>query len=172
MRVKGRQLVAALAGAAILGMAGTAGAQEPSSLGEFSDWAAYTYKSKNGPVCYIVSQPKKSQPDGVTRDPIFFLITHRPGEKVRNEVNTIIGYPFKKESSATVQVGSDSFELFTSGDGAWSESSARDSAIVAAMKSGQSMTVKGTSWRGTSTTDQYSLAGVSAAMQKIDSTCK
>lgn len=172
MTRKSRHLVAALAGAALFGMAVAASAQEPTSLGEFSDWTAYTYKSKNGPVCYIVSQPKKSQPDGVSRDPVFFLVTHRPGEKVRNEVNTIIGYPFKKESNATVQIGSDSFELFTSGDGAWSESSARDSAIVAAMKSGQSMTVKGTSWRGTNTTDQYSLAGVTAAMEKIDSTCK
>lgn len=172
MTSKGTYLAASLAGAAFLAMAAAASAQEPTSLGEFSDWTAYTYKSKNGPVCYVVSQPKKSQPDGVSRDPIFFLITHRPGEKVRNEVNTIIGYPFKKESSATIQIGSDSFELFTSGDGAWSESSARDNAIVAAMKSGQSMTVKGTSWRGTNTTDQYSLAGVSAAMQKIDSTCK
>lgn len=147
-------------------------AQEPSSVGEFSDWAAYTYKAKNGPVCYIVSQPKKSVPDGVSRDPIFFLVTHRPGEKVKNEVNTIIGYPFKKDSTATVQIGSESFDLFTSGDGAWSDSSGRDSAIVTAMKSGQSMTVKGTSWRGTATTDQYSLAGVSAAMEKIDAICK
>lgn len=172
MKSNGGHLVAALAGAAWLGIASAASAQEPTSLGEFSDWTAYTYKSKNGPVCYIVSQPKKSEPNGVSRDPVFFLVTHRPGEKVRNEVNTIIGYPFKKESTASITIGSDSFELFTSGDGAWAESSARDSAIVNAMKAGSSMTVKGTSWRGTDTTDQYSLAGVSAAMEKIDSTCK
>jgi hypothetical protein len=147
-------------------------AQEPASLGEFSDWAAYTYKAKNGQVCYIVSQPKKSEPNGVSRDPVFFLVTHRPGEKVKNEVNTIIGYPFKKESKATVAVGDASFELFTSGDGAWSESATRDGEIVAAMKQGSSMTVKGTSWRGTATVDEYSLAGVSAAMEKIDATCK
>lgn len=157
---------------AVTACALAASAQEPSPIGEFSDWAAYTYKSNNGPVCYIVSQPKRSQPTNVSRDPIFFLVTHRPGEKVRNEVNTIIGYPFKKDSTASVQIGSDSFDLFTSGDGAWSDSSSRDSAIVAAMKAGSSMTVKGTSWRGTATTDQYSLAGVTAAMEKIDATCK
>ena len=173
MILNGNILFARLAAVATVAACATvAGAQEPSSIGEFSDWVAYTYKSKDGPVCYIVSQPKTSQPNGVSRDPIFFLVTHRPGEKVRNEVNTIIGYPFKKESSATVTIGTNSFELFTSGDGAWSESSARDTAIVAAMKAGQSMTVNGTSWRGTATTDSYSLAGVSAAMDKIDTTCQ
>jgi hypothetical protein len=152
--------------------AGTLLAEEPTSLGEFSDWAAYTYKAKAGQVCYIVSRPKKSEPDGVSRDPAFFLVTHRPGERVRNEVNTIIGYPFKKESKATVIIDDTSFELFTSGDGAWSESATRDGEIVAAMKRGKAMKVKGTSWRGTATLDEYSLSGVSAAMDKIDAACK
>ena len=40
------------------------------------------------------------------------------------------------------------------------------------MKSGQSLSVTGTSWRGTQTVDTYSLNGVSAALAKIDETCK
>lgn len=148
-----------------------ANAQEPQRIGEFNDWAAYTYKTDAGQVCYIVSQPKSSEPKTVNRDPIFFLITHRPGDKVRNEVNTIIGYPFKEGTTATVTVGDAKFELFTSGDGAWAESAARDAEIVAAMKRGSDMQVQGTSWRGTTTTDRYSLAGVTAAMSKIDKTC-
>jgi hypothetical protein len=40
------------------------------------------------------------------------------------------------------------------------------------MKSGAALTVKGTSWRGTVTTDTYSLKGLSAAMAKIDEACK
>lgn len=148
-----------------------ANAQEPQRIGEFNDWAAYSYKADAGQVCYIVSQPNESDPKNVNRDPIFFLVTHRPGDKVRNEVNTIIGYPFKEGSTATVTIGSDKFELFTSGDGAWAESAARDAEIVEAMKRGANMQVQGTSWRGTTTTDRYSLSGVTAAMAKIDETC-
>ena len=70
---------------------------KPSLVGEFSDWAAYSYKTPTGQVCYIVSQPKKSEPEGAKRDPVFFLVTHRPGDNVRNEVNTIIGYAFPSE---------------------------------------------------------------------------
>jgi hypothetical protein len=153
--------------------AGAAFAQEPKLLGEFDDWAAYTYKTESGAsVCYIVSQPKESAPKNVKRDPIFFLVTHRPGERVRNEVNTIVGYPFKENSTATVTVGDSKFDLFTSGDGAWADSADRDRAIVEAMKGGSIMRLKGTSWRGTETTDRYSLKGVSAAMDKIDEECK
>ena len=148
-------------------------AQEPKLLGEFDAWAAYTYQSDAGAaVCYIVSQPTDSEPKNVKRDAIFFLVTHRPSERVRNEVNTIIGYPFKENSTATVTVGDADFDLFTSGDGAWADSADRDRSIVEAMKGGTTMRLKGTSWRGTQTTDRYSLKGVSAAVDKIDAECK
>ena len=41
-----------------------------------------------------------------------------------------------------------------------------------ALKKGSRMDLQGTSWRGTSTKDNYSLQGVSAAVQKIDEICK
>lgn len=159
------------AGAALL-VASPAQAQEPKPLGEFQDWAAYTYESDSGPVCYIVSQPTDWEPKNVNRGPIFFLITHRPSERVRNEVNTIIGYPFKEDSTATVTIGDDSFELFTSGDGAWADTADRDRQIVEAMKAGTTMRLEGVSWRGTETLDRYSLLGVTDAMNKIDAECE
>ena len=158
-------------GAAVLAVSPVL-AQEPEPLGEFNDWAAYTYKSDSGPVCYAVSQPTDWEPKNVNRGPIFFLVTHRPSERVRNEVNTIIGYPFKENSTATVTIGDSTFELFTSGDGAWADSADRDRTIVEAMKAGSTMRLKGISWRATETTDRYSLSGVTAAMEKIDAACK
>ena len=148
-------------------------APKPVSLGSFSNWAAYTYKNGKGKVCYIVSQPTDSNPKGLNRDPVFFLVTHRPGDKVRNEANTIIGYPFKKGSTSSVTIDNASgFKFFTSGDGAWAGSKEADAKVVRAMKAGSSMVVVGRSGRGTKTTDKYSLAGVSAAMKKIDETCR
>jgi hypothetical protein len=158
----------ALAGALAAG--GPAAAAEPELAGAFNDWAAYSYNSGSGLVCYIVSQPKSSKPESARRDPVFFLVTHRPGDKVRNEVNTIIGYTFRKDSQATIVIDGNEFTLFTKGDGAWSD--AKDAAIVASMRKGRQMQVKGTSQRGTNTVDTYSLSGVEAAMDKIDSLCK
>lgn len=147
-------------------------APKPTSLGTFNSWAAYTYKAAKARVCYIVSQPSDSKPKGVNRDPVFFIVTHRPGDGVRNEVNTIIGYPFKKDSTASLTVDNASgFKFFTSGDGAWAGSKKADSKVVAAMKKGKFMVIQGRSARGTLTTDKYSLAGVSAAIKKIDEAC-
>ena len=60
-----------------IGMAGSARAAEPASLGVFNDWTAYTYKAADTNVCYVVSQPKSSEAaKKVKRDPIFFIVTH------------------------------------------------------------------------------------------------
>lgn len=170
MRVLGRAALlismTAMAGAAF------AQAKDPTPLGESGDWAAYAYKAKGGKVCYIVSQPKGSAPKNAKRDPVFFLITHRPGQSVRNEVSTIIGYPFKKDTNVEVAVDEANFTLFSNGDGAWADTRDKDKKVVAAMKKGKAMTVKGTSERGTETTDTYSLRGISGALDKIEAACK
>ena len=155
---------------------GAAGAyaqgNEPILLGESGEWAAYTYKAADTKVCYASSRPKSSEPKSAKRDPIFFLVTHMPGRKVKGEVSTIIGYPFKKDTTVELKVDQAAFELFTNADGAWADTAATEQKIVTAMKSGAALTVKGTSWRGTVTTDTYSLKGLTAAMAKIDQACK
>jgi hypothetical protein len=156
-----------------IGMTGSARSAEPVPLGVFTDWTAYTYKAPDTTVCYIVSQPKSSDAaKKVKRDPIFFIVTHMPGRKIHGEVSTIIGYPFKEATMVQLKVGEAEFELFTNGDGAWADTTDKEKKIVAAMKSGQQFSVRGTSWKGTETTDNYSLNGFSAAMDKIDSSCK
>ena len=157
--------------AMVLGSGVWAQSQNPTLLVESGDWQAYTYKSADAKVCYVVSQPKSSDPKAAKRDPIFFLVTHRPGQKIRNEVSTIIGYPFKKDSKVELKIDEDGYTLFTNADGAWADTK-DDKTVVDAMKKGKIMTVKGTSWRGTSTVDSYSLTGISNALDKIDGACK
>ena len=161
------------AGAVLVLTAGLAHADDPVSLGTFDDWESFTYQASNAPVCYIYSVPKKSDSaKKVKRDPVYFLVTHFPGRKIRNQVSTIIGYPFKESSTVTVKVDDATFELYTNGDAAWAAAPETEAAIVKAMKTGKALTVAGTSWKGTDTTDTYSLVGVSAALDKIDGACK
>ncbi|MGH6906489.1 MAG: invasion associated locus B family protein [Aestuariivirga sp.] len=153
---------------------GRANAQsaEPTLLGRFNDWAAYTYKAPDTKVCYISSRPKAMEPKTAKRDPAFLLVTHMPGRKVRGEVMTIIGYAFKKDSTVELKVDDAAFELFSNADGAWADTTATEKKIVDAMRNGKALLLKGTSWRGTETLDTYSLEGVSAALAKIDEACK
>jgi Invasion associated locus B (IalB) protein len=156
---------------ALLGSA--ASAVEPTSIGTFKDWEAFTYRAKDSRVCYVFSAPKKTEATKkVRRDPIFFMITHMPGRKVKGQISTIIGYPFKENSKVELTLDERNFELYTEGDMAWAGSPETDADILKALKSSGSLTIRGTSSRGTVTTDSYSLEGISAAMDKIDATCK
>ena len=61
--------------------------------------------------------------------------------------------------------------LFTQGDTAWTMGEADDAALVAAMKAGVDMVVRGKSERGTDTKDTYSLLGFTAAYDAIGQAC-
>ncbi len=146
---------------------------DPKQIGAFEDWVAYAYDSAESRVCYVSSSPKATEPKGVKRDPAFFLVTNMPGRKppVRGEVSTIIGYPFKEGEAVKLTIDDNSFQMFSKGDTAWVDTGS-DKKIVAAMKAGKSLKVKGTSWRGKTTEDTYSLQGISAALAAIDKACK
>ncbi len=148
-------------------------ATDPTSLGAFADWEAYSYKSAASSVCYIMAKPKDTQSSrNSKRDAVYFMVTHWPGRKVYGEVSTIIGYPFKEGSAAKLQVGEETYELPTNGDSAWVPGPRDEAQIVAALKDGRSLRVRGVSWKGTETVDTYSLAGFSAAMDRINEACK
>jgi hypothetical protein len=162
-----------LAAAMLAGASSLARADDPVSLGTFDDWESFSYQSGGAPVCYIYSTPKKSESaKKVKRDPIYFLVTNFAGRKIRGQISTIIGYPFKEPSTVAVTVDDAAFELYTNGDVAWAAAPETEAAIVKAMKTGKVLSVVGTSWKGTETTDTYSLVGVGKAMDKIDSACK
>lgn len=146
---------------------------EPKQIGVFEDWVAYSYDSSDSKVCYVSSSPKATDPKGVKRDPAFFLVTNMPGRKppVRGEISTIIGYPFKEGEPVKLTIDDASFQMFSKGDTAWVDTGS-DKKIVAAMKNGKTLKVKGTSWRGRTTEDTYSLQGISAALAAIDKACK
>lgn len=172
--MKAKQYISGLALAGALLAASPAQADDPTSLGTFDDWEAFTYQSAGAPVCYVFSVPKKTESDKkvAKRDPVYFLVTHFPGRKIRGQVSTIIGYPFKESSTVAVKVDDQAFELFTSGDTAWAAAADVEALIVKALRTGKSLSVTGTSWKGTQTTDIYSLAGVAKALDKIDASCK
>ena len=100
--------------------------------------------------------------------------THRPNDK-KNKVDIfelVAGYTYKKDSGVTIKIGGQKFELFTSGGTAWAKTSKTDQALARAMKRGSTMTVAGTSSRGTKTLDTYSLKGFTAAYNAIGTNCK
>jgi hypothetical protein len=166
------RIALAIVGIGVAATAALAQGTPPTQLGAFGDWESYKGTDARGTVCYVISAPKTKEPAAAKRGQIHFLVSNWPGSSVTNEPSIMIGYPFKDGTTATVEVGSDTFEFFTKEDGAWLNSAPDEARLVAAMRASGELTVKGMSRRGTLTTDTYSLKGISAALDKLAEGCK
>lgn len=144
---------------------------QATELGTHRSWSSYTYPEGGSKVCFMATKPTKSLPAGARRSEIYAMVTHRPGQNSKGVVSIVTGYTYRSGSEAELTIGNQRFKLFTDGDTAWARDEATDRAILQAIRSGSSMTVVGTSSRGTKTTDTYSLAGSSAALDSINKAC-
>ncbi|WDR04404.1 invasion associated locus B family protein [Devosia rhodophyticola] len=173
MTIKNLGPLIGLAVGGFLALAPHAMAQEAVALGEFNAWEAWQGNDTSGMTCYISGVPQSSLPAGANRDPIHFIIIHRKAMGIKNEVQTIIGYPFSTtKANASATIDGKSYPMVTEGSAAWLASTADEGGFVTAFKAGSKLVVKGTSQRGTTTTDTYSLSGATAAMNAIDAACK
>ena len=100
------------------------------------------------------------------------FISTRPAENVRNEVSVVVGYSFKPNSEATLDIGGTKFAMYTQADGAWVKNSADEGRLVDTMRKSGDLVVKGVSGRGTETTDRYSLKGLAQALDRVGQECK
>ena len=169
------RVISAFATALLLGSLAflpPAPAQTTKPASVFGDWTAHTHQDAKAKICYAASQPKTQEPKGAKRDPAFFYVSAWPKDGVKTEISVKVGYPLKKDSEVTVTVGKDAFKLFASSERAFVSDPAQETKLIETMKKGSSMQVQGTSERGTTTTDTYSLTGLAQAMQALADLCQ
>ncbi len=153
--------------------AAAAGGSEPTLIGQFGTWGAYTATPNGKKVCFALAKPSssKTNPPNRPRDPAYAFISTRPAEKVVNEVSIMIGYALKPGSDSTLEVGGASYAMYAQGDGLWIKNAAEEERMVEAMRKAADVTVKGVSAKGTETTDVFSLKGLSQALDRVAQDC-
>jgi hypothetical protein len=174
-----RPFAIAATAALVAAMAGPVPAQDEEEstnrVAAETDWSVFV--EENPKECWGVSAPKETvnTRDGrvvsVRRGDILLFVTFRPGSGARGEVAFTGGYPFAEDSTVTVEVSGESYELFTEGEWAWPASEAEDADLVAALKAGVDAVITGISSRGTTTKDTFSLMGFTAAMAEAEERC-
>jgi hypothetical protein len=154
--------------------AAVAGGAEPTLIGQFGTWGAYTATPNGKKVCFALAKPSasKTNPPNRPRDPAYAFVSTRPAEKVVNEVSIMIGYTLKPGSESTLEVGGAAYAMYTQGDGLWIKNAAEEERMVDAMRKAADVTVKGISAKGTETTDTFSLKGLSQALDRLSQDCK
>jgi hypothetical protein len=147
---------------------------EPTLIGQFGTWGAYTATPNGKKVCFALAKPSssKTNPPNRPRDPAYAFVSTRPAEKVVNEVSIMIGYALKPGSESTIEVGGASYAMYTQGDGLWIKNAAEEGRMVDAMRKAPDATVKGVSAKGTETTDVFSLKGLAQALDKLALDCR
>jgi hypothetical protein len=146
-------------------------AQSVQQIGTFKNWSAYSASEGAGAVCFAMSKPTdvSPPPDGYTQ--AYLYLTHRPAEKVSNELNLVAGFEFAPDQPATLSVGGKSFDLFTQKDAAWLLDAKQNDSLAGAMRAGTSVVIQGTTAQGILVTETFSLSGATAASHAIDSGC-
>jgi Invasion associated locus B (IalB) protein len=154
--------------------AAVTGGTEPTLIGQFGTWGAYTATPNGKRVCFALAKPtsSKTNPPNRPRDPAYAFVSTRPGEKVVNEVSVMIGYTLKPGSESTLEVGGAAYSMYTQGDGLWIKNAAEEEQMVQAMRRAADAVVKGVSAKGTETTDTFSLKGLAQALDRIAQDCK
>jgi invasion protein IalB len=152
----------------------TAGGGEPTLVGQFGSWGAYTATPNGKKVCFALAKPasSKTNPANRPRDPAYAFISTRPAEKVTNEVSIMIGYQLKPGSESTLEVGGARYAMYTQGDGLWIKNAAEEERMVEALRKAADVTVKGVSAKGTETTDTFSLKGLAQALDRLAQDCR
>jgi hypothetical protein len=147
---------------------------EPTLIGQFGTWGAYTATPNGKKVCFALAKPSssKTNPPNRPRDPAYAFVSTRPAEKVVNEISIMIGYALKPGSESTIEVGGASYAMYTQGDGLWIKNAAEEGRMVDAMRKAPDATVKGVSAKGTETTDVFSLKGLAQALDRLAQDCR
>jgi hypothetical protein len=154
--------------------AAAAGGAEPTLIGQFGTWGAYTATPNGKKVCFALAKPasSKTNPPNRPRDPAYVFVSTRPAEKVTNEVSIMIGYTLKPGSESTLEVGGAAYAMYSQGDGLWIKNAAEEERMVDAMRKAADVTVKGVSAKGTETTDTFSLKGLAQALDRLAQDCR
>jgi invasion protein IalB len=159
--------------------AAPAAAPSPTSqatlLGQFGDWGAYTATPGGRKVCFALAKPTSSVDNPPNRrtatNVVYMFISSRPQDKVKDEVSILVtGYQLKVDGSITI--GGATFPMHAQNDNAWAKNVADEARIVDALRKGSDVVVKGTTSRGTQTTDTFSLKGIAQALDRVAQECK
>ena len=127
------------------------------SLGIFESWGAF--RDPSPARCYAIALPvRKGGREGFT------TISHWPEQRIRGQVQFRLSRGHGQRAPVTLSIGDRRFALVAGAADAWAADARGDAAIVAAMRSGTSMSVETRDASGRAYADAYALRGAATAI--------
>lgn len=136
------------------------------NAGQYGQWTAATYGQGSDKVCYAFTMPQSSTPPMQGRGKVMLTVSERQSSS--NEVSVTSGYDYPKNAKVKLTVGSSAFSFYTQKNVAFA---ADGEGAVTVFRIANTATVTSTGPQG-DVTDQFSLAGFSAAYKAIVHACR
>ncbi len=126
------------------------------SLGIFESWGAFRDAAPRR--CYAIAMPVRAGAGG------FATLSHWPDRRIRGQVHFRLSRTRGPRAPVTLSIGDRRFALVAGAADAWAADARGDAAIVAAIRSGTSMSVQTLDQRGHAFADTYGLRGAATAV--------
>jgi hypothetical protein len=140
------------------------------SLGVFGQWGAF--RDPQVPRCYAIAAAESDPRSTRNREHApFASVGSWPRRSIRGQVHFRLSRNLAAASAISLSLGGERFALAGGGGDAWAKDQRMDAAIVAAMRSANSMSVTARDRAGRRFTDRYRLDGAATAMDAATVGC-
>jgi hypothetical protein len=173
MRLRNLILIASVAGVPMLGISSTANTATGAKLeGVFTDWSVYSRSEAGDKICYVLAKPKTKTPSTVKHGDIYFMVANWRSGAAKEQPSLLTGYTLKPEVPPSARIDRNKIPMFAADNEAFVENNTDEQKLVRAMRKGARMRVDAMSARGTQTSYEFSLKGVTAALSKAKTSCQ
>ena len=137
------------------------------SLGVFSDWGAF--RDPSVPRCYAIAE---AAPSRLQRDfRPYMTVASWPARRIRGQVHFRMSRELREGARVTLRIARRNYPMVGGKADAWARDPATDAAILAAIRSADSMTIFATDSRGRRFSNTYALAGAASAIDAATLAC-
>ncbi|NNC37005.1 MAG: hypothetical protein EX271_02630 [Acidimicrobiales bacterium] len=140
--------------------------------GVFTDWTVYSRSEGGDKICYVLAKPSTKTPTSVRHGDIYFMVANWKSGVAQEQPSLLTGYPLKAEVPPSARIDRNKIPMFAADNEAFIESETDEKKLVQSMRKGARMRVDAMSKRGTQTSYEFSLKGVTAALKKAKAVCQ
>lgn len=131
-------------------------------LGAYQSWAAF--KDAEVPRCYAIGGSDERSGTSSSQGGGYISIGFWPKRGLTHQLYVHLSRTRSSNAGITLSVGGRRFQLVVDGNGGRAKDRAMDLAIIAAIRSAQSLSVQSSGVNGGTITDAYALRGAASAI--------
>lgn len=139
------------------------------TLGVYGGWGAFRDAAPQR--CFAIAKPIGASGPGGGRAAGFASVATWPGRGLAGSVHIRLSRARDRSAGVTLTVGERRFALVANTADAWAADAPSDRAIVAALRSGRSMSVEAVGLGGRPFADSYALTGAATAIDAAALAC-